>query len=714
MGYGALTRARSGLFILVILLATQTLALAAMAREELASLVRPPLKLGERQSDLPAWRLIDAGGAPAGYLFETHDLAPIPGFAGTPINLLVAIDNAGDFLWVSVIEQNEPVFVSGLGPAPLHAFVTQYRGLSLAHNIAVGSPYAKPPESTSTNVYIDGVTKATASVRIANESILSAALQVARAYLSGVAPRPAARPRQDLFTAMSWDALLEAGLVVALRSEPSTIDQAFAGTDFVDGTTVNLADPEAQEHTLWVADLGVPTVARNLLDERSLAELKAQFATHEEPLLVMGRGRYSMLGETFVRNAVPDLLRLQQGGYPVNIRDADITVLLREDVPIPDEALILRVDTRLGFDPGSPWELGMRVIRQNGYFMPDIGTRDITVGYQLPEQLLQAPEATESGPSWLLAWRERTLEIGLLLGFIALLTVALVRMTWVTATRGRLDLIRHWALLFTLLFIGWYGQGQLSIVNLTGLVSTLRDGGSFAYLLYDPFTLLLWLFVLATAAFWGRGPFCGWLCPFGALQEFVGKLGQRFGIRQRRLPDRLDRSLLRVKYLLLYAILLAAAFSQALTDHLVEVEPFKTAITLGFDRAWPHVLYALALLGLTVVVYKGFCRYLCPLGAGLALLGRIRLLDWIPRRPECGAPCRACTNACEYRAIDHAGKIDYDECFQCLDCVALYQDVTRCLPLVRLERAPRDANQESNTVDAGSRQPPSSVDHQPA
>ena len=89
-----------------------------------------PLELGTRDSALPMWSLLHPGGAIAGYVFESRELAPIPGFSGTPINLLVMIDPEGRFLDVRVLEHNEPVFVSGLGPGPLHAFVTQYGGKS--------------------------------------------------------------------------------------------------------------------------------------------------------------------------------------------------------------------------------------------------------------------------------------------------------------------------------------------------------------------------------------------------------------------------------------------------------------------------------------------------------------------------------------------------------------------------------------------------------
>ena len=61
--------------------------------------------------------------------------------------------------------------------------------------------------------------------------------------------------------------------------------------------------------------------------------------------------------------------------------------------------------------------------------------------------------------------------------------------------------------------------------------------------------------------------------------------------------------------------------------------------------------------------------------------------SWIPRRQECGTPCQSCRYKCEYQAIEETGKVNYSECFQCLDCVSIYQDPKRCLPLIKQTKA---------------------------
>ncbi|STR25376.1 Uncharacterised protein [Janthinobacterium lividum] len=83
---------------------------------------------------MPVWPLFRQNATATelvGYVFESLDLAPIPGFSGVPVNLLIAIDPKGSFLDVAVLSQHEPVFLDGLGEAPLFQFVKQYQGLSL-------------------------------------------------------------------------------------------------------------------------------------------------------------------------------------------------------------------------------------------------------------------------------------------------------------------------------------------------------------------------------------------------------------------------------------------------------------------------------------------------------------------------------------------------------------------------------------------------------
>jgi polyferredoxin len=66
----------------------------------------------------------------------------------------------------------------------------------------------------------------------------------------------------------------------------------------------------------------------------------------------------------------------------------------------------------------------------------------------------------------------------------------------------------------------------------------------------------------------------------------------------------------------------------------------------------------------------------------MALLGRLRLQNWIPRLPECGQPCQRCASDCRYQSITKSGAVNYVECFQCLDCVAIEQSSDLCVPKI--------------------------------
>ena len=112
------------------------------------------------------------------------------------------------------------------------------------------------------------------------------------------------------------------------------------------------------------------------------------------------------------------------------------------------------------------------------------------------------------------------------------------------------------------------------------------------------------------------------------------------------------------------------------------MEPFKTSITLKFARELPYLIYAIILLVLSIFISRFYCRYICPLGAVLAVGGKLRLTNILLRRKECGSPCHLCENSCPTQAIKSDGKIDMNECFYCLDCQEEYYDEHRCPPLV--------------------------------
>ena len=189
----------------------------------------------------------------------------------------------------------------------------------------------------------------------------------------------------------------------------------------------------------------------------------------------------------------------------------------------------------------------------------------------------------------------------------------------------------------------------------------------------------------------GRGVFCGWLCPFGALQELLAQISRALRVPQWNPSEALEKRLWMGKYIAAAAVLVLVLSGIDGSGATTEIEPFKTAITSKFTRAWPYVFYAGMLLAIGLFSERAYCRFLCPLGGFLAILDRLHLIDLLKRRPECGNPCHLCERSCPVRAIEKSGKIIMAECFQCLDCQVEYYDDKRCPPLVQAAKRRGDA-----------------------
>jgi len=289
-------------------------------------------------------------------------------------------------------------------------------------------------------------------------------------------------------------------------------------------------------------------------------------------------------------------------------------------------------------------------------------------------------------PLWITVWRERVFQIAVLGTGLFLLMLILVFQDWLARHPTFLTYVRHGFLVYTVAFIGWYAYGQLSVINVLTFISSFIHNFRWDNFLIDPMLFMLWGFVAMALLLWGRGVYCGWLCPYGAAQELVNLAARRLNLRQLEFPDVVHERLWAVKYIILLALFGLSLQSLPLAERAAEVEPFKTAFSLRFDREWPFVLYAGGLLVVSAFNRKFFCRYLCPLGAALTIPGKFRIFDWLRRRKECGSPCQICAVQCEVRAIRPTGEINANECHYCLDCQVTYWNDHKCPPLADRRR----------------------------
>lgn len=184
----------------------------------------------------------------------------------------------------------------------------------------------------------------------------------------------------------------------------------------------------------------------------------------------------------------------------------------------------------------------------------------------------------------------------------------------------------------------------------------------------EPSAVILFAALMLLTLIASRG-FCGWMCPFGSVQEWLGVLGRKL-LKERYNPSgRIDSALRYLKYLLLAVIIGLTWHTGSLVFR--DYDPFLAFFHFGNgieELPWAYGILGVVLVG-SLVIERFFCKYACPLGAVLGMVGKFGLMK-IHRDP---ADCKGC-NLCQRKCHAHvdflsATTIRSTECNQCMDCV---------------------------------------------
>ncbi len=605
----------------------------------------PPVKRAYRGDEL------------IGYVFLTSDLPPqVSGYSG-PVGAVVGMTPEGVLTGVRVTDYNESRrydwgdFLSD--PWLLDQFTGKHVG-----------------ERFRVNQDIDGIAQVTISVRALARGVRDAARRVAIAYARDV-PRAERPVSQVDLEAMSWYEMRERGVAVTMA-----VNQPGRGSLRI--SLLHVPSEEFGRHM-------VGRLYQNVVDAAERRGGADQVVLY----VVDGAG------------FVPPLRTgwsIEQGGRTVPIPSDDVVnvgtpgggLLLEESsqvgaILLDDEAVDIAEPLTFAFDRGRP-ELGtfrtdyisqialtrMAEAAARASATASLAEAAATGPTAEPAPAVAAEPAVESpAPSappspvsvpalsddQLVRFVQLEEAEDDLLGSISWLRVGwtiLVLLLAALAFSTKNASLRWVSLATTAVVLGWIDGGFLSISHVTGLIWVGPSA-----ITSDLPLLIMAVFTLVTVLVWGR-VFCGYVCPFGALQDFIDRLvPARF---KRELSPTLHRSALKTKYFIL-AVVLLPAIAGSHASLYQYFEPFGTVFFIGRSP----LLWAIAgsMLVAGAIVPRFYCRYACPLGASLAVASLVSLRR-IPRVEQCDY-CKVCEQKCPTGAI--AGpRIDFKECVRCNEC----------------------------------------------
>lgn len=579
-----------------------------------------------------------------GYVFLTSDHVDLVGYSGKPINMLVGMDTAGTITGIKVVSHSEPIMLVGIPEEALINFVEQYVGQNVRDRIRIGG--------TEVDGYkkVDTISGATLTAVQAGATIMESARIVALKRGILAEEEELKVVVSEKYEKRTWKELLEDGSVANL---------------YVSLRDVGKGETDEPWMDLYFAYINQPTIGKNILGESTYTLVSKQF-NGSHLILVMGRGRGSFKGKAYARGGIFDRIQIEQGFETFIFTDRDYMNIYSppKGVPYFRERVVFAIKSSK-FDPTKPFTL--TYLTEGKSFSKD---------YKLPEKYLISKAPTRE--PWVDIWLQNLLPFLVGAGVLTFVIFSFANRTFFVKRRDLARRSRYFVMLISLAYLGFINPNLPSITHL--LNPLIQKGLSWSLYLSDPLIFGLFVFLTIAAVMSGR-VFCGEICPYGSLIEFIYKAVPY----KKEIPRKIHDRLLYLKYIILVGLGVAALAGGSIALKLAEVEPFKTTFYVQ-KRYWVFVAYAVALLLISAINNRFFCKYICPLGAFMGLLSHFQIFK-IKRHSLCGK-CRICERDCPWQFIevDGRGRVNNRECFRCGECEMNYYDEKRCPALIRKRR----------------------------
>ena len=660
----------AGLLALVMLVAVSAASSLDCTETDCAA-VLPGAERFEAQEEAPFFAGYDGRGELVGWVAKSTDLVDVQAYSGKPLVTLIGLDTRGIIVGTKLLKHSEPILLVGIPEQALHDFIGLYVGLPAITAVVVGT------SSDENAVSVDIISGATVTVLAQNQTILKTARQVGMS--AGVVDIAVVMPGHFVEEEVPW-------------TWQELVDGRVFGRLIVTEHDMG-KDEEGDFVALWYTIADAPQIGRAILGDRDYEHLMAQVEPGQHIFVVLGNGSSSFKGSAFVRGGIFDRVRVKQGLQELSFRDTDyknLPALYAQGAPRFKEGAVFI--TRGGqLNPGAEFKLVFLGSLYSGAYSREFREFDST--HRLPRSVYELEAAPLDEAMYVQAWRNRFTDVLILGAYLIFVLGLFCFRRFMTANARRLWWLHVSVMTFGFAVVGLYMHAQPSVTQILTFFAALLGDVSWELFVSAPLIFILWIFISIGCIFWGRGVFCGWVCPYGAASELINKLAMRLGVRQFRIP----KKLLYLRYLILVVLVLVFLLDPILGEQMAEVEPFKSSFLLvPWQRHWGLVAWWLLLVAAAIVIWRPFCRVLCPLGAGLALLSSFRF--WGPKRRQFCSSCNICANACEPEAIRSDGTIDPRECLSCMECEMTYRDEQKCPPLVSIDRLKRKSEMQEQDL----------------
>lgn len=601
-----------------------------------------------------AYRGTPASGAQelVGYVFLTSDLPPEEFAYSGPINVLVGMNLEGTITGINVLSYNEALSRIYGDFLRIPGFQEQFAGKHISDPFRVYRDVA-------------GITRATITVAAMSRGIRNSARRVAQAYLQKV--KGSAAPDQPVGSAgealerldrLTWPEMLSNGLVTNIAlSNDNLVGHIFS---FAYAGSANLTGLD-----LFFTYVGNEALGRLLLGTNTFTRALSEAGPRAQDAHLMLVG----LDGTFMNLFDPERLAIRQGTMTFPLSRNDFIFLgqpwegkIANQVRFVGVFLIDReVDIRQPFT--ILYDIRPAMGLYSSEYAPPVEVltllRDEPNQKPAPAAEAVARSAPVDAAAPELSFsdiEEETVWSRLLLGTSWNRVAALLFLFGMVmyAFLRKNTIVRWVALACTLIYLGFIDGGFLSVSH---IISGINVG---PLVFFNGLPLLLMVgFAVTTTLLWGR-LFCGFLCPFGVLQDILERIvPRRF---QRKIPQRIHDLALYIKYGILSVIVTLAVVGSYISIYQY-FEPFGTVFY--FSPSALLWLIAIGVLVASAIVPRFYCRYVCPLGAAFGLASllapfRIKQVD------QCNF-CKVCELKCPVRAI-RGSKIDFKECVRCDIC----------------------------------------------